>query len=75
MEPSLRKLLWEFQASKNGGLNLGTACGHRIKWTGLEIFKGLTTNRIQRVKKNLKWLPAGLGNWDADKAKHLGSDS
>lgn len=54
MEPSLRKLLWEFQASKNGGLNLGTACGHRIKWTGLEIFKGLTTNRIQRVKKNLK---------------------
>lgn len=33
---------------------LGTACGHRIKWTGLEIFKDLMTNWIQRVKKMLK---------------------
>lgn len=61
MEPSLRKLLGEFQASKNGGQNLGSACGHRIKWTGLEIFKGLMTNWIQRVKKNLKKTTCWLG--------------
>lgn len=61
MEPSLRKLLWEFWANKNGGLNLGTACGHRIKWTALEIFKGLMTNWIQRMKKNFKMTTCWLG--------------